>query len=393
MATPLTTGGGVGYLRIATEEAYAPPEMLALYGDLLDGPDVDPGFESLVGFYLRSDAERPASVRRKLADLGEERLADMDAAGVDHAVLSLTAPGTQVFDPARARDVAALANERIAEACRAHPSRFSGLAAVGFEDAPSAVAELERGVKELGLKGLICNSHIKGHYLDEERFYPILEAAEALDVPIYLHPQTPPRDMIRPMLECGLDGAIFGFGVETGMHLLRMIVKGVFDRFPALRVVVGHLGEALPYWLYRLDYMHAAQVRAARYATLRPLELTVSEYFRRNIWITTSGMAWAPAIMFCREVVGADRVMYAMDYPYQYVPDEVRAQDALPMSPPELRRFYETNAIEVFRLDLPGEHGVPPTGERFPDRAGVGHVARHGEGPAAPDPRDSFRPA
>lgn len=352
--TPLTTGGEIGYLRIATEEAYAPAEMLDLYRELLDEPGVDPGFASLMGFYLRSDAERPAAVRRKLADLGEERLADMDAAGVDHAILALTAPGTQVFDPARARDVARLANERIAEACRAHPARFSGLAAVGFEDAPSAVAELERGVKELGLKGLVCNSHIRGHYLDEERFYPILEAAEALDVPIYLHPQTPPRDMIRPMLEAGLDGAIFGFGVETGMHLLRMIVRGVFDRFPGLRVVVGHLGEALPFWLYRLDYMHAAQQRAARYQGNPRLELTVSEYLRRNVWVTTSGMAWAPAIMFCREVLGPDRVMYAMDYPYEYVPDEVRAQDALPLPLPELRRFYETNAIEVFRLDLTG---------------------------------------
>lgn len=357
-AEPLTTGGGVGYLRIATEEAYAPAEMLKLYRELLDGPGVDPGFESLMGFYLRSEAERPAAIRRKLADVGEERLADMDAAGVDHAILSLTAPGTQVLDAARARDVAALANERIAEACRAHPARFSGLAAVGFEDAPSAVAELERAVTKLGLKGLVCNSHIKGHYLDEERFHPILEAAEALDVPLYLHPQTPPRDMIRPMLEAGLDGAIFGFGVETGMHLLRMIVRGVFDRFPRLRVVVGHLGEALPFWLYRLDYMHAAQIRAARYAANRPLELTVSEYFRRNIWVTTSGMAWAPAIMFCREVLGPDRVMYAMDYPYQYVPDEVRAQDALPLGLPELRRFYETNAIEVFRLDLPATPGA-----------------------------------
>lgn len=157
----------------------------------------------------------------------------MDSAGVDHAILSLTAPGTQVFDPGRAREIAAIANERIAEACRAHPARFSGLAAVGFEHAPSAVAELESGVKELGLKGLVCNSHVKGRYLDEERFYPILEAAEALDVPIYLHPQTPPRDMIRPMLEAGLDGAIFGFGVETGMHLLR-IARGVRPVPPAV---------------------------------------------------------------------------------------------------------------------------------------------------------------
>ncbi|WP_205856194.1 amidohydrolase family protein [Phytoactinopolyspora endophytica] len=349
----LTTGGRVGYLRIAVEEAYAPPELVRSFRDLLDRPDVDPGFESLMGFYLRSDAERPRAVQRKLQDLGDERLADMDSAGIDHAVVSLTAPGTQVLDVARAREIATVANDRIADACLWHPGRFSGLAAVGFEDASSAVVELERAVTQLGLKGLICNSHVKGHYLDEPQFYPILEAAEALGVPIYLHPQTPPAQMIGPMLDAGLDGAIFGFGVETGMHVLRLIVAGVLDRFPRLKLVVGHLGEALPYWLYRLDWMHAAQVRAARYESSKPLELTPSEYFRRNIWITTSGMAWPPAIMFCREVVGADRVLYAMDYPYQFVADEVRIQDDLPMSRDELRAFYETTAVELFNLDFP----------------------------------------
>lgn len=124
----------------------------------------------------------------------------------------------------------------------------------------------------------------------------------------------------------------------------------MFDRFPRLWVVVGHLGEALPFWLYRLDYMHAAQVRVGRYASLRPLELTVGEYFRRNIWITTSGMAWAPAIMFCREVLGADRVMYAMDYPYQFEKEEVDEQDALPISDEEKFDFFEGIATRVFKL-------------------------------------------
>jgi 2,3-dihydroxybenzoate decarboxylase len=350
---PLTTGGEVGYLRIASEEAYAPPELVQSFREILGRADVDPGFESLMGFYLRSEAERPQAIQRKLQDLDHERLADMDSAGIDHAIVSMTAPGTQVLDVARAREIAALTNDRIAEACRRHPGRFSGLAAVGFEDTPSAVSELDRAVTRLGLKGLICNSHVKGHYLDESQFYPILEAAEALGIPVYLHPQTPPASMIRPMLDAGLDGAIFGFGVETGMHVLRLIVAGVLDRFPRLKLVVGHLGEALPYWLYRLDWMHAAQVRAARYESSKPLELTPSEYFRRNIWITTSGMAWPPAIMFCREVVGADRVLYAMDYPYQFVADEVRVQDGLPVSPEELRAFYETNAVDLFGLDFP----------------------------------------
>jgi 2,3-dihydroxybenzoate decarboxylase len=152
------------------------------------------------------------------------------------------------------------------------------------------------------------------------------------------------------MLEAGLDGAIWGFAVETGTHLLRLITKGVFDRFPNLKMVAGHLGEALPFWMYRLDYMHAATVKSGRYETVKPLELTPSEYLRRNIWITTSGMAWTPAIMFCREVLGADRVMYAMDYPYEYSVDEVRRQDDLPLTVAEKKQFFQLNAESVFHL-------------------------------------------
>jgi 5-carboxyvanillate decarboxylase len=117
-----------------------------------------------------------------------------------------------------------------------------------------------------------------------------------------------------------------------------------------LKIVVGHLGEALPFWLYRLDYMHAATVRAKRYDVMKPLQRKVSEYLRENVWVTTSGMAWAPAIMFCRSVLGADHVLYAMDYPYEYEADEVRAQDELSLSPDELKAFYQTNAEKLFNL-------------------------------------------
>jgi 2,3-dihydroxybenzoate decarboxylase len=203
----------------------------------------------------------------------------------------------------------------------------------------------------VGLKGVICNSHIRGHYLDEQQFYPILEAIEALDVPLYLHPNTPNDNMIGTLAEAGLDGAIYGFAVETGMHLLRIITAGVLDRFPALRIVVGHLGEGLPYWLYRLDYMHAGQVASNRYNAIKPLQLKVSEYFRRNIWLTSSGMPWAPPIMYAREVVGPDRLMYTMDYPYQYLAEEVRMQDGLPLSTAEKKQFFQDNAVRVFDLD------------------------------------------
>jgi 5-carboxyvanillate decarboxylase len=343
---------GVSHRRIATEEAFAPPELLELYRRLLHDGGGDKGFQSLWGFYLGSTAERPRAVVRRLADLGAERIADMDAAGIDHQVLALTSPGTNVLDPATARSMATLANDMAAQAVRDHPDRFTALAAAALQDPDAAVAELERAVTRLGMCGLIANSHVQGSYLDDQRFWPVLEAAERLDVPVYLHPNTPNDRMVEPLFEAGLDGAIFGFGVETGMHLLRIIFSGVFDRFPRLRLVVGHLGEALPFWLPRIDHFHAAQVTSGRYPAVKALELRPSDYLRRNVWYTTSGMAWQPGIMFVRDVVGPDRVLYAMDYPYQYVPDEVRVQDELPLDAVAMREFYEGIATRLFHLTV-----------------------------------------
>lgn len=340
------------YRRIATEEAFAPPELLELYRRTLRDGHGDKGFESLWGFYLASTAERPRAVVRRLADLGAERIADMDAAGIDHQVLALTAPGTNVLDVATARSMAALANDVAAQAVRDHPDRFTALAAVAWQDPDPAVAELERAVTRLGMCGVIANSHVQGTYLDDQRFWPVLEAAERLDVPVYLHPNTPNDRMVEPLYEAGLDGAIYGFAVETGMHLLRIITSGVFDRFPRLRLVVGHLGEALPFWLPRIDHFHAAQVASGRYPAMKALQLRPSDYLRRNVWYTTSGMAWQPGIMFVRDVVGADRVLYAMDYPYQYVADEVRHQDELPLDPAEKREFFEGIATRLFHLTV-----------------------------------------
>ena len=223
----------VGYLRIATEEAFAPPELVTMWQSMLaEGTCDDPGFVSLQGFFMRSNAERPAAVLARLQDLGDRRIADMDAAGIDRQIISLTCPGTQILDRDRAVAMATLANDQLAEACRRHPDRFSGLTAVAPQDPQGAAAEIERGAHELGLVGVIINSHTHGEYLDNPKFWPILEAAEALDTPIYLHPNTPPKNMIGPLLQAGLDSAIYGFAVETGMHLLRIITAGVFDRFP-----------------------------------------------------------------------------------------------------------------------------------------------------------------
>jgi 2,3-dihydroxybenzoate decarboxylase len=338
------------YQRIATEEAFATPELFALYRQMLTNKTIqDPGFLSLWGFYLSSPSARATQIIERLQDLGERRVGDMDSTGVAMHILSLTSPGVQVFDAATAVAFAKSSNDQLAEAIRKHPARFAGLAAVAPQNPPEAAKELERGVRTLGLKGAIINSHTLGEYLDDPRFWDIFAAAEALDVPVYLHPNSPSAGLIQPLLQRGLDGAIYGFGVDTGMHLLSIITSGVFDRFPKLKVIVGHLGEALPFWLFRLDYMHRATVNSKRYAVLKPLQRKISDYMRENVYVTSSGMAWAPAIQFCQQVLGTDRVMYAMDYPYQFEASEVTEMDAVGTDL-DRRKFYELNARAVFKL-------------------------------------------
>ncbi len=342
-----------GYLRIATEEAFLTKELFAgLRRRVDDASFDDPGFRSLWGFYGGSVSQRAQDILRRLLDLGDERIADMDAAGIDHQVLALTAPGVQVFAPAEASAFAIDANDQLAEACRKYPTRFSGMAVMAPHDPANAVKEMERAVRKLGFNAVVVNSHIMGHFLDEPQFLPVLEAAEALNVPIYLHPQGPPPAMIKPYLDAGLDGAVLGFGAETGLHMLRIIVSGAFDRFPKLQFIVGHTGEALPYWLYRMDYMHTAGQRSKRYPFMAQLKHPVSYYMKHNVFVTSSGVAWQPAIEFCQKVLGVERVLYAMDYPYQYVPEEVAICDAMTIPDADKKAFFEGNARRVFKLSI-----------------------------------------
>jgi 2,3-dihydroxybenzoate decarboxylase len=350
-STHVPVVGKADYLRIATEEACCPPEMLEIYKKLIAEKKVDdPGFNTMFGFYLSSPSERAQIIANQLGDLGEQRLAHMDAAGIDRQILALTCPGVQIMEKHDAVEFAIYSNDWLADGITRHPDRYSGLAACAPQDAEAAAKEIERSVKQLGLKGVIINSHTGGEYLDDKKFWPIFEAAEALDVPIYLHPNTPPKSMIGPLLERGLDGAIFGFSVETSMHMLRIIIAGVFDRFPKLQMVLGHTGEALPFWLYRLDYMHRAGVLSNRYESMKPLQRKVSDYLRENLHYTNSGVAWEPSIRFVQDVIGVDRMMYAMDYPYQYVAEEVAILDKLGISDADKKKFFQTNAEKLFKL-------------------------------------------
>ena len=352
MTHALRTGGDRGYLRIATEEAFATREQIDVYLRMVRNGTADKGVTALWGFYAQSPSERATQIVDRLLNLGEQRIRHMDATGIDKAVLALTAPGAQpLSDLGEARGLAQRANDYLAEHVAARPDRYIGMTTVAPQDPEWSAREIVRGAKELGFKGVQINSHTQGEYLDDPKFDPIFRALSQTGQPLYIHPSPPPDAMIGPMLEAGLEGAIFGFGVETGLHLLRLITIGIFDRYPDLKIMVGHAGEALPYWAYRLDYMHQAGIRSRRYARMKPLRKTILEYLRSNVLVTTSGMAWAPAIKFLLEVLGEDRVMYAMDYPYQYEPDEVRTHDLLDVPPEVKRKLMQTNAERWFQLN------------------------------------------
>ena len=347
----MSNDAATGYRRIATEEAWITPELVQRYLALLErGDHGDPGFQSLWGFFGQSASPRARDLFERVQDLDARRLADMDATGIDMQLLMLTRPGVQMFEPAEACALAASSNDQLAQTIARHPTRFSGLAAFAPHAPEAAAQEIERSVNRLGLKGALVNSHTQGRYMDDPYFWPIFEACEALDVPLYIHPNTPSPQMVEPFLSRCLDAAIYGFAAETGLHVLRLIVSGLFDRFPRLKIVLGHLGEGLPFWLYRIDFMHAGIVRSGRSDGVRPLQRRPSDYLRENFYYTTSGMAWEPSIRFVMEQMGHDRVMYAMDYPYQFVKDEVDAMDALPMSPEHKKMFFQTNAERLFRL-------------------------------------------
>jgi 5-carboxyvanillate decarboxylase len=340
----------VPYKRIATEEAWGPVEMFQMYTALINkNPFAHPGLASMWGPAGNRPGEGEGAganpIVRRLADMDEGRISDMDASGIDLALIFLTAPGVQVFDAPTANSLAASTNDQLAEAVRKHPTRFAGLAAIAPQDPKTAAKELERATKTLGLKGAVVNSHTEGEYLDDPKFWEIFEAAEALKAPIYIHPREPGPQMLQPYLRRGMERALWGFNVEVSLHTLALITAGVFDRFPNLKIVIGHAGEALPYMLYRIDYW-----QRRKKPFMPKLKMLPSDYMRRNIWITTSGVPWAPAIQLAQSVLGVGRVMYAMDYPYEFEIEEVTMTDDLPISDGDKKKLFQTNAETVFSL-------------------------------------------
>jgi 5-carboxyvanillate decarboxylase len=259
----------------------------------------------------------------------------------------MTAPGVQVFDAATATRLARESNDVLVEAIKGHPARLAGLAAVAPQNPEGAAAELARVAGLPGIKGLIINSHTGGEYLDAAKYWPIFEAAEALGLPLYLHPREPSPSMIGPYLEYGLYFAGWGFAAEVGLHAMRLIMSGVFERFPKLQIILGHMGEAIPFWLQRIDNRYLLQVKIGAVTKLARLP---SEYFLQNFVITTSGVCSEPALKLSLEVLGADRILFAADYPYESVEEAVSFMDGADLSDDARGRIYWQNAARIFHL-------------------------------------------
>ena len=330
------------YRLVATEEAFATQEQADFFRNAKDSvwndPDVD-----LWRHFLGSEV-----LMRRLLDVDQERISIMDQAGVDMHVLSLTSPGVQCLDADAGTALATLANDQLAETIKRHPTRYAGLASFAPQDPARAAKEIDRAINRLKLNGLIVNSSTNNEYLDNPKFRPIFEAVTATGAALYIHPRNLPEPAAELLkADVNLWSAMWGFQVETGIHAMRLILSGVFDDFPNLKVVLGHMGEGLPYWLYRLDFMHGR----VRIGFDRPkLKLTPSEYIKRNFYITTSGMNWEPTLKFCIEVLGADRIMWAIDYPYQDHEDAVEFMDAARISEKDKRKIYHENAERVFKI-------------------------------------------
>lgn len=316
---------------IALEEHFVTPD-LAAYG-------------ASTASIAQPDAWCEASHR--LADLTEERLPAMDAAGVDVAVLSLNSPGIQAEpDPAAAVAAAATVNEFLAGVIARHPDRFAGFAALPLQDPAAAVKELERAVTELGLRGALVNAHTQGRYLDDPSVRCVWEYAEGLDVPLYLHPAS---GFDRPHLLSGhpeLKGPMWSWGVDTATHALRLVFGGVFDDFPGAKLLLGHMGEGLPYTLWRLDsrwgFHHHHGIELARG---RP-----SEYLRHNLYITTSGVCSAPPLLCALLALGADHILFGTDYPFEDMAVATAFLAGAPISEPDRAKISHQNAAALLRL-------------------------------------------
>jgi 2,3-dihydroxybenzoate decarboxylase len=303
-----------------------------------------PGFE---GYWKTTVADVDRAILEKvvgrLSDFDEQRLAAMDRAGIERALLSLSGPGVQIErDKAAAVRQARAANDYLAKEIARRPDRYSGFAHLAMQDAGEAADELERCVKELKFCGAMINGHTNGQYLDDPALFPFWERAEALNAVVYLHPGDPVTPSPALAGHRGLKRATWEWGVETGSHALRLVFGGLFDRFPKATLALGHLGETLPFLLWRFDS------RAKLYGV--KLGRRPSDYIRENIVVTTSGMFSAEPLHCTISALGSDRVMFSADYPFESIDEAGEFMDTVALEESVRADIACNNAKRLFRL-------------------------------------------
>ena len=328
---------------ITLEEHYATPEFMR-------GPGRGLGERVRTTPPQSPMAQIYAHLMVQLLDLDELRIADMDAAGIDVQVLSLNSPGVEQLDASSAQVLARQENDYLGKAVRRHPDRFAGFATLPTAAPDVAAAELKRTVQDYGFKGGVINGHTQGRYLDDPFFWPIFERAEALNVPIYLHPTPPPQAVVQasyagnfaPGVTAQLAAAGWGWHIETAIHVLRIILGGVFDHYPDLQLVIGHMGEALPFMLPRLDSSLSTQ--------LTKLKRPIGAYLRENLYYTFSGFNFTPNFLDLLFQVGVDRIMFSADYPYNSMLAARNFLEGLPVSPADKERIAHGTAEKLLGI-------------------------------------------
>jgi len=305
------------------------------------------GANEFRNFYLKSRGEQLGhDIVEQNSDLGAKRLAHMDAAGVDVPVLSFGSPGPQAFGAEVAIPMARDANDRLYQAIQKNPARFAGFAALPTADPEAAAQELERCVSKLGFKGAMIHGHTRGSFLDERKYWTIFERAQALGVPIYLHPTHPHPDAVKAYFQGyeDLARAGWGFAVDTSCHFLRIVFAGVFDAYPDLKIILGHLGEGLPFAMHRLnDHTYRAAAR-------RGLKKTPLQYFEDNLLVTTSGNWYEPAFLCTLLALGADNILFAVDWPYEPNTAGIEFLKKLSISDADREKIAHRNAERILRM-------------------------------------------
>ena len=320
---------------------------------ILEEHCASPGFVAGPGRHfmdqLRDRGGHFSEVYQKLQDIAVNRIVEMDAAGIDMQVLSLTAPGVEQADVDEQISIACEVNDFLADGVAKNPTRFAAFAALPVAAPDRASEELDRRVTQQGFKGAMINGHTQGRYLDDEFFSPILERAEALDVPLYLHPTIPPKAVVdaycsgfSPAVSAIFSIAGWGWHVETSVHIIRMILGGVFDRYPTLQVIIGHMGEGIPFMLPRMGSTMTQH--------LTKLDRPIEAYLRQNIHYTLSGFTFSATFLNLLLEVGVERIMFSADDPYQSMKASQQFLQHIPVSEVDRERIAHGNAEKLLRL-------------------------------------------